>query len=59
MKWMNLVDEKYKKYYNAIIDIFNNKRIPDFTEDIENIPDNFFIKRGGALQDNFVTLQII
>lgn len=39
IKWMNLVDEKYKKYYEAVINIFNNKRIPDFTDDIENIPD--------------------
>ena len=29
---------KYRKYYEAVLDIFNNKRIPEFTEDIENIP---------------------
>lgn len=38
-KWKKCVDTKYKKYYQAVIDIFNNKSIPDFTEDIENIPD--------------------
>lgn len=38
-KWKDCVEDKYKKYYEAVIDIFNNKRIPDFTEDIENIPD--------------------
>ena len=37
--WKNCVERKYKKYYQSIIDIFNNKRIPDFSEDIENIPD--------------------
>ena len=38
-KWKNIVRKEYKKYYQAVIDIFYNKRIPDFTEDIENIPD--------------------
>lgn len=36
---MGLIDINYRRYYQAVIDIFNNKRIPDFTEDIENIPD--------------------
>lgn len=36
-KWKDFVKDPYKKYYEAILDIFNNKRIPDFTEDIENI----------------------
>ena len=39
IKWKNIVRKEYKKYYQAVIDIFDNKRIPDFTEDIENIPD--------------------
>ena len=39
IKWKNIVRKEYKKYYQAVIDIFYNKRIPDFTEDIENIPD--------------------
>lgn len=39
IKWMNLVEEKYQKYYLAVIGILENKPIPDFTSDIENIPD--------------------
>ena len=35
--WMNLVNEEYKKYYSAVIDIFNNKPIPNFDNDIEKI----------------------
>ena len=37
--WKNNVENKYKKYYQAIIDIFNGKEIPNFDEDINNIPD--------------------
>ena len=35
--WKSCVGPKYKKYYQSIIDIFNNKIIPDFSEDINNI----------------------
>ena len=35
--WMNLVNEEYKKYYSAVIGIFNNKPIPNFDNDIEKI----------------------
>ena len=35
--WKNNVKKEYKKYYQAIIDIFNGKEIPNFDEDVENI----------------------
>ena len=38
-KWKNCVEDKYKKYYQAVIDIFYNKPIPDFADDIDNISD--------------------
>ena len=36
-KWKRCVEDKYKKYYQAVINIFYNKPIPDFEDDIDNI----------------------
>ena len=35
--WKSCVGQKYKKFYQSIIDILNNKNIPDFSDDIDNI----------------------
>lgn len=35
--WKSCVGKSYQKYYQAIIDILNNKIIQDFSEDIDNI----------------------
>lgn len=35
--WKSCVGQEYKKFYQSIIDILNNKNIPDFSDDIDNI----------------------